>query len=102
MKAFTLDALNTPPAPRDDLPDPTPAGSEVLVRVHGSSVNPVDAGIAAGMLAQMFEHEFPVVLGRDYAGVVEQIGADVTRHAVGDGLRLPQARRPDRARRHLG
>ena len=27
--------------------------NEVLVRVHGSSVNPVDNGIAAGMLKQM-------------------------------------------------
>jgi NADPH2:quinone reductase len=84
MKAFTLDALNTSPALRDDLPEPTPAGNEVLVRVHASSVNPVDAGIAGGMLAQMFEHEFPVTLGRDYAGIVEQVGAGVTRYAAGD------------------
>ena len=54
------------------------------MRVHASSVNPVDAAIAAGMLAQMFEHEFPVTLGRDYAGVVEQVGAEVTRYAAGD------------------
>lgn len=32
----------------------------------------------------MIEHEFPIVLGRDYAGVVEQVGAGVTRYAVGD------------------
>ena len=32
----------------------------------------------------MFEHEFPVVLGRDYAGVVEQVGAGVTRYSAGD------------------
>jgi NADPH2:quinone reductase len=30
------------------------------------------------------EYEFPVILGRDYAGVVEQVGAEVTRYAVGD------------------
>jgi NADPH2:quinone reductase len=46
----------------------------VLVRVRASSVNPLDGGIAAGMLKDMFEHEFPVTLGRDFAGVVEQIG----------------------------
>jgi NADPH2:quinone reductase len=84
MKAFMLDALNTTPSLRDDLPEPTPDGNEVLVRVHASSVNPADAGIAAGMLAQMFEYEFPVTVGRDYAGVVEQVGADVTRYAAGD------------------
>jgi NADPH2:quinone reductase len=30
------------------------------------------------------EYEFPVILGRDYAGVVEQIGIDVSGYAVGD------------------
>jgi hypothetical protein len=32
----------------------------VLVRVRASSANPVDNAIAAGMLAQMVEHDFPV------------------------------------------
>ena len=32
----------------------------------------------------MVEHEFPVTLGRDYAGVVERDGAEVTGYAVGD------------------
>ena len=50
MKAVTLDAFDTPPALRDDLPAPTPAADEVLVRVHASSVNPADNSIAAGML----------------------------------------------------
>ena len=84
MTAVTLDSLATPPALREDLPAPTPAGDEVLVRVQASSANPVDNSIAAGMLKDMVEHEFPVTLGRDYAGVVEQVGAEVTRYAVGD------------------
>src|SRR5215208_948987 len=85
MKAVTLDAFDTPPRLRDDLPAPTPAAHEVLVRVHASSINPADNGIAAGMLKQMgVEYEFPVILGRDYAGVVEQVGPEVTRYTVGD------------------
>jgi NADPH2:quinone reductase len=37
------------------------------------------------MLAGMgVEHQYPVVLGRDYAGVVEEVGADATRYAIGD------------------
>jgi NADPH:quinone reductase len=37
------------------------------------------------MLKQMgVEYEFPVIIGRDYAGVVEQVGAEVTRYAEGD------------------
>jgi NADPH2:quinone reductase len=85
MKAVILDAFDTPPALRDDLPARAPAAHEVLVRVHASSVNPADNSIAAGMLKQMgVEYEFPVILGRDYAGVVEQAGSEVTRYAVGD------------------
>src|SRR5215216_5655614 len=85
MQAVTLDTSETQPALREDLPEPTPADNEVLVRVQASSVNPVDNSIAAGMLAQMgVEHEHPVTLGRDYAGVVEQVGADVTGYAPGD------------------
>jgi NADPH2:quinone reductase len=86
MKAIILDELGTAPTVRDDLPTPTPGPREVLVRVQASSVNPVDDAIAAGMLNGMVDHEFPVTLGRDYAGVVERVGADVTRYAVGDAV----------------
>jgi NADPH:quinone reductase len=84
MKAITLDELGVPPALRADLPAPTPRPNDVLIRVYASSVNPVDNAIAAGRLKDMVEHEFPITLGRDYAGVVEQVGADVTRFSVGD------------------
>src|SRR3954452_14200611 len=85
MRAITLDAPDTAPALREDLPEPSPADHEVLVRVHACSVNPVDNSIAAGMLAQMgVQYEYPVVLGRDYAGVVEQTGAAVTGYQPGD------------------
>ena len=76
MRAITLNAPGTQPALREDLPERAPADNEVLVRVHASSVNPVDNSIAAGMLAQMgIEYAYPVTLGRDYAGVVEQTAA---------------------------
>lgn len=84
MRAFTLTSLDAPPTLKDDLLAPTPGDRDVLVRVQASSVNPVDNAIAAGMLAGMAEHEFPITLGRDYAGVVEQVGPGVTRYAVGD------------------
>ena len=60
------------------------ADDGLLVRVHASSVNPVDNAIAAGMLSGMAEHTFPIILGRDYAGAVEQVGANVTRYVPGD------------------
>jgi NADPH:quinone reductase len=84
MKAITVDELGTQPALRTDQPAPTPGPDEVLVRVRASSVNPVDNAIAAGMLKDMVEHVFPITLGRDYAGIVEQVGAEVTGFSVGD------------------
>jgi NADPH2:quinone reductase len=85
MRAVTVDSPDTSPALREDLPEPTPAENEVLVRVHASSVNPVDNSIAAGMLAQMgVEYEYPVTLGRDYAGTVEQTGAGTSGFQPGD------------------
>jgi len=85
MRAITLDSPETAPRLRDDLPDLTPAGDHVVVRVHASSVNPVDNSIAAGMLASIgLEYEYPVVLGRDYAGVVEHVGEAVSKYKTGD------------------
>jgi NADPH:quinone reductase-like Zn-dependent oxidoreductase len=84
MRAFTLDSFDSQPRLRDDLPEPRPADNELLVRVHASSVNPADAAIAAGMLKEMAEHDFPVKLGRDFAGTVEQTGSSVGRYQPGD------------------
>jgi NADPH:quinone reductase-like Zn-dependent oxidoreductase len=85
VRAITLNGPDTDPALREDLPEATPADNEVLVRVHASSVNPVDNSIAAGLLAQMgVQYEYPVTLGRDYAGVVEQTGAAVSDYKPGD------------------
>jgi NADPH:quinone reductase-like Zn-dependent oxidoreductase len=67
-----------------ELPVPEPASSELLVRVHAASVNGVDVGVASGDMRAMTEYEFPVVLGRDFAGVVERVGRDASRYRVGD------------------
>src|SRR3954449_4547627 len=85
MRAVTVNGRDTPPALREDVLEPTPGENEVLVRVQASSVNPVDNSIAAGMLAQMgVEYEYPVTLGRDYAGAVEQVGSAVSIYRPGD------------------
>ena len=84
MKAITVSQEGAAPAAADIEPR-TPGAGEVLVRVQASSINPLDGGVAAGMLAQMgLPHEYPVTLGRDFAGVVEQVGDGVTSVAAGD------------------
>jgi NADPH2:quinone reductase len=84
MRAFTLDRFETQPGIRADLPEPFAGEKELLVRVRASSVNPVDVFIAAGGLKEMAAYEFPVTLGRDFAGVVEATGRGVDRYRVGD------------------
>jgi len=86
MKSVTWEQLDAQPALREDLPAPSPGAGEVLVRVQASSINPVDNAIASGMLKDMVPHEFPVTLGRDFAGVVEETGDGVSAVATGDAV----------------
>jgi NADPH:quinone reductase-like Zn-dependent oxidoreductase len=83
MRAIILESFDSSPA-LHEVPTPQIAPNEVLVRVHASSVNPVDGAIVAGMMSAMVDHEFPVKLGRDYAGVVALAGSDVTRYTEGE------------------
>ena len=58
-------------------PRPRPGAGEVLVRIHASAVNPLDIKIRAGAAAHA-RHPWPAVLGIDMAGVVVEVGANVT------------------------
>src|SRR5215207_798959 len=83
MRALTVPTAGAQPT-LSDLPIPQPGAGEVLIRVVAAGLNPIDNGIAAGMLAGMLPHEYPVVLGRDAAGVVEAVGRGVEAVNVGD------------------
>src|SRR5215217_1223541 len=67
-----------------DIPTPEAGPGQVLVRVRAASVNGIDLSIASGRLQGMLEYDFPVVLGKDFAGTVEAVGAGVTGFAAGD------------------
>jgi NADPH:quinone reductase-like Zn-dependent oxidoreductase len=69
-----------------EVPTPQPAAGDVLVRVQASSLNGFDLSVAAGHLAGMLEHRYPVVLGKDFAGTVAAVGEGVTRFAAGDAV----------------
>ena len=53
MRAFTLNSFEALPGLREDLPTPQVGPDQLLVRVQASSVNPIDAFIAAGFLKDM-------------------------------------------------
>ncbi len=83
MKAFVLSAFDTPPTVAE-VPTPEAGPGQVLVRVRAASVNGIDLSIASGMLQGMLAYDFPVVLGKDFAGTVEAVGSGVTGFAAGD------------------
>jgi NADPH:quinone reductase len=58
----------------------------VLIRVHAASVNVFDWKAAGGMFKDTFDYRFPVTIGRDYAGVVEQVGPAVRRVEPGQAV----------------
>ncbi len=63
---------------------PLPAAGEVVIRVKAAGVNPGEAAIREGRLAERYPATFPSGEGSDFAGVVHALGADVTSWAVGD------------------
>jgi NADPH:quinone reductase-like Zn-dependent oxidoreductase len=67
-----------------DVDRPEPIPTEVLVRVHATSVNPVDwkTRSGGGMFSRFDDDQ--VILGWDVSGVVEEVGPGVNRFAVGD------------------
>jgi NADPH:quinone reductase-like Zn-dependent oxidoreductase len=83
MRAIGIETFEAGPVSLD-LAVPLPGPGDVLVRVSHASVNGFDVAVAAGMVKDMMEHRFPVVLGKDFAGTVEVVGEGVTTVAVGD------------------
>ncbi len=85
MKAAVLHEYGSPSKLKyEDFEDPQPGPGEVRVHVHAVSVNPVDWKMRSGEARERFPVEFPAILGRDVAGIVESIGEGVTGFAEGD------------------
>jgi NADPH:quinone reductase-like Zn-dependent oxidoreductase len=59
---------------------------DLLVRVHAASVNPLDTKTRDGQLKALLKYRFPLILGNDLAGVVTDVGAQVTRFKKGDAI----------------
>jgi NADPH2:quinone reductase len=83
MKAYAVKSEGSPPEHIDvDVPAPEPG--EVRVRVAAASVNGFDIAVAAGYMGGFFEHRYPVVLGREFTGVIDELGDGVDGFVVGD------------------
>ena len=78
----------------EDAPRPQPQTGEVLIRVHAAGVNPIDWKVREGYMKDFWPHKFPLILGWDVSGTVEEVGPGVSRFKIGDEVySVPDASR---------
>lgn len=79
MRAYRIHRFGGPEVLQSEMIDVPPIGAiDVLVRVKAASVNPVDIKTRDGKYPMIEEDKLPYTLGRDFAGVIEQVGKDVS------------------------
>ena len=82
MKAIRIHECGGPEVMRlEEVAEPKPGASEVVVRIHAAGVNPIDTYVRAGM--PPYTRTLPYTPGLDGAGVVEAVGSGVRRCAAG-------------------
>ncbi|KAM4600992.1 reticulon-4-interacting protein 1 homolog, mitochondrial-like [Polymixia lowei] len=99
MPAWVIDQYGTNGVLKftDEITIPTVnVSSEVMIKVHAASLNPLDISMRGGYGAKLLklrrdpmsvmqdDTEFPLILGRDVSGVVVDCGSGVTHFAPGD------------------
>ena len=90
MRAVVFDRYGPPEVQHlEDVARPVPKEDEVLVRIHATTVTRTDCGVrsARPFLIRLFfglRRPKQRILGTELAGEIEEVGAAVTRFAVGD------------------
>lgn len=85
MKAIRIHKYGGPEVLEyEQAPRPQPQAGEILIRVHAAGVNSIDWKVRAGYMKDFISHKFPLILGWDVSGVVEEVGAKVSRFQKGD------------------
>lgn len=83
MKALILKSFGGPQAfELCDVPKPVPQAGQVLVRVHATSINPLDFQVRRGDYPDLVQ--LPAITGHDVSGIVEAVGPGVTSFVPGD------------------
>ena len=83
MKAMMLTSFGGPESfELRELPKPVPGPGHVLVRVHATSINPLDYQVRRGDYPDLAA--LPTITGHDISGVVESVGPGVTSFVPGD------------------
>jgi NADPH:quinone reductase-like Zn-dependent oxidoreductase len=75
---------DAPHLERVEIPDLEP--DQLLIRIRNASINAFDWKVADGRLRDAFRYDFPVTIGRDFSGVVDEVGVAVTRVQAGEAV----------------
>nr|WP_294863533.1 NADP-dependent oxidoreductase [uncultured Pseudogulbenkiania sp.] len=87
MKALTFKRYGkSPEIGLAEVPRPALKADELLVQVHAAGLNPIDNMIPTGMFKPVLHFQLPATLGSDLAGVVTEVGRNVTRFKPGDAV----------------
>ncbi|CZT37005.1 NADP-dependent oxidoreductase [Rhizobium sp. 9140] len=87
MKAFVVEKYKkNGPLRLAERPEPQVENGDVLVRIHATSVNPLDSKLRDGAFKIFLPYRPPFVLGHDVAGTVVKVGSSVSRVKVGDEI----------------
>jgi NADPH:quinone reductase-like Zn-dependent oxidoreductase len=70
----------------DDVPTPTIARDEILVKIRSTAVNHLDLVEASGTARQILPIDLPWIPGHEFSGIAEQIGSDVVAWTPGDAV----------------
>ena len=83
MRAIRIAQFGGPEVMKlEDVPDPAPGPSQLVVRIHAAGVNPVDTYIRTGTYAR--KPPLPYTPGSDGAGTVERAGSGAAKFKPGD------------------
>lgn len=86
MKAVRISEFGGPEVLKiEDIEQPVPSSDEILIKVFASGVNPVDWAVRQGGNDALRPYlKLPMTLGWDAAGIVEEVGSNVTNFKIGD------------------
>lgn len=84
MKALLLRRYGNNQVDFADVQKPEIKPDELLVQVHAAGLNPIDNMIPKGTFKPILKFHLPATLGSDLAGVVVDVGSQVTRFKLGD------------------
>ena len=87
MKAITINRYGSIDVLEySEIQEPKITPNQLLVKIHATSVNPVDWKIRQGQLQLLSGFNFPIVLGCDLSGVVLEVGEKVENFEPGDEI----------------